>query len=57
MNLQALPYIIMTGAAFGTNLVALRFAVGQFEPFALAGLRLAVASLAFLSPGFRSASV
>lgn len=38
----------MTGTAFGTNLVALRFAVGQFEPFALAGLRLAVASVAFL---------
>ena len=48
MNFQALPYILLTGAAFGTNLVALRFAMDQFEPFALAGLRLAVASFAFL---------
>jgi len=48
LNFQALPYIILTGVAFGANLVALRFAIGEFEPFALAGLRLAVASLAFL---------
>ena len=45
MSVQALPYVVLLGALFGTTLVASRFSVGQFEPLTYIGLRLMIASL------------
>ncbi|MEM7346448.1 MAG: DMT family transporter [Chloroflexota bacterium] len=49
MNFQSLPYVILTGFCFGSGLIALRFGLQQFNPFIYTGLRLFLASLAFLS--------
>lgn len=48
MNSQALPYIILLGFIWGSNLVVARFGLAQFNPFAFVGLRLAIACLAHL---------
>ena len=48
MNIQSLPYILLTGLAFGSSLVASRFGLKQFDPFVYTGLRLVLASLGFL---------
>jgi drug/metabolite transporter (DMT)-like permease len=49
MNTQAIPYILVTGLAFGSSLIASRFGINQINPYIFTGLRLAMASLAFLS--------
>ncbi len=49
MQLQALPVVVFVGFLLGTNLIASRFLLNQFEPLTYVGLRLAVASAAFLS--------
>lgn len=49
MNLQALLYIVLTGSLLGMNLIAARFMLDQFTPLVFVGLRLAMASAAFLS--------
>jgi drug/metabolite transporter (DMT)-like permease len=48
VNSQALPYIILLGFIWGSNLVVARFGLAQFEPLAFVGLRLAIACLAHL---------
>lgn len=48
MNMQALPYILFTGLAFGSSLIVSRFGIKQIDPYVFTGLRLAMASLAFL---------
>lgn len=48
MNTQTLPVIALTGFLLGTNVIAARFALGQFEPLPFVGLRMAVAGVAFL---------
>jgi drug/metabolite transporter (DMT)-like permease len=48
MNIQALPYVVLTGFFFGTSLTAARFAIGQFSPIAFVNLRLLLASLCFV---------
>jgi drug/metabolite transporter (DMT)-like permease len=49
MNMQALPYILITGLAFGSSLISSRFGIRQINPYVFTGLRLAMASLAFLT--------
>ncbi|MFN2195620.1 MAG: DMT family transporter [Anaerolineales bacterium] len=49
MILEALPYLLIQGILFGTTLVASRYSVGQFSPTTYIWLRLALASLAYLS--------
>lgn len=48
MHTKAFPYILLLGLLWGSNLVVSRFAVGQFGGVMFAGLRLAVAGLAFV---------
>ncbi|MCB8944894.1 MAG: EamA family transporter, partial [Ardenticatenaceae bacterium] len=48
MNIQALPYILLTGFFFGSSLIASRFAIGQFSPITFVNLRLLVATVCFL---------
>lgn len=48
MHTKAFPYIGLLGFLWGTNLVVMRVAVGQFDPVVFAGVRLLVASVAFL---------
>jgi len=45
---QALPYILLLGILWGSNLVASRFGIGQFDPILFVGLRLFIASIAHL---------
>ena len=45
MDSQALPYILLLGLLWGTNLVASRFGIGQFDPILFVGLRVALASV------------
>lgn len=47
MDIRALPYILLMGAVFGTNVVLSRFSISQFDPTTYIGLRLLIASLAY----------
>ncbi|MFC1936263.1 DMT family transporter [Chloroflexota bacterium] len=47
MPLQAVPFIVILGALWGTTLVASRFSVDQFAPSTYIGLRLMLAVLGF----------
>jgi drug/metabolite transporter (DMT)-like permease len=49
LNIQVLPYILLTGLAFGSSLIASRFGIRQINPFVYTGLRVTLASLGFLS--------
>ncbi len=49
MNFKALPLILLTGFLLGTNLIVSRVVLDQFHPLTYVGLRLMVASSAFLS--------
>lgn len=49
MNSHALSYIVLTGFLLGTNVIAARFGINQFEPIAFVGLRMVIAGLAFLT--------
>lgn len=49
MHRQALPYVFLLSFFWGTNLVASRFGIGEFEPFQFITLRLLIA-LAFFVP-------
>jgi drug/metabolite transporter (DMT)-like permease len=42
---EALPFILLQGALFGTTLIASRFSVGQFHPLVYLALRMLLASL------------
>ena len=48
MDSQALPYILLLGILWGSNLVASRFGIGQFDPILFVGLRLFIASIAHI---------
>jgi drug/metabolite transporter (DMT)-like permease len=48
LNSQALPYIILLGFIWGSNLVVARFGLEQINPLTFVGLRLALASVAHL---------
>lgn len=48
MDSQALPYILLLGILWGSNLVASRFGIGQFDPLLFVGLRLFIASIAHI---------
>ena len=48
MHTKAFPYIGILGFFWGTNLVAARFGVGEFEPFLFIALRLSLAAICFL---------
>lgn len=48
MHTKAFPYIAVLGSLWGTNIVVSRFAVGQFGSVVFAGLRLALAAMAFV---------
>lgn len=48
INLKALPYIILLGSMFGSNMVAARFALGQMEPNVFNSLRLILVNLIFV---------
>jgi drug/metabolite transporter (DMT)-like permease len=45
---KALPYVILLGALFGSNLVLARYLLTQFQPIVLNSLRLVTASILFL---------
>jgi drug/metabolite transporter (DMT)-like permease len=46
---QAIPYILLLGFLFGSNLITSRFSVGQFHPMLYVGLRMGLASLGYLA--------
>ncbi len=48
MSTKSIPWIVLLGFVFGSTLVISRFSVGQFAPSTYVGLRLGLASLAFL---------
>ncbi|MBK8903051.1 MAG: DMT family transporter [Anaerolineaceae bacterium] len=48
MHTKALPYVCLLGLLWGTNLVIMRAGVGQFDPILFVGIRLLLASLAFV---------
>lgn len=48
MHTKAFPYIGLLGLLWGSNLVVMRLGVGQFDPILFTGIRLLVASLAFV---------
>jgi drug/metabolite transporter (DMT)-like permease len=45
MDSQALPYILLLGLLWGSNLVASRFGIGQFDPILFVGSRLLLSSI------------
>ena len=47
MDKKAFPYILALGFAWGLNLVASRFGIGQFEPLMWVALRLIISVAAF----------
>ena len=49
MHTKALPYVGLLGLLWGTNLVIMRIGVGQFDPMVFVGIRLLMASLAFVA--------
>ena len=49
MTTPALPYILLLGFLFGSTLIASRFSVGQYSTLTYIGLRLVLASIAFLA--------
>ncbi len=48
MHTKAFPYIGMLGLFWGTNIVASRFGVGEFDPYVFIAIRLTIATLFFL---------
>lgn len=48
LSLEAIPYILLLGLMFGTTLTASSFGVGQFASMTFIGIRLALASAAYL---------
>jgi drug/metabolite transporter (DMT)-like permease len=47
-NVKALPYIILLGFLFGTNMVAARFSLGQFDPNTFNSFRLIIVTICFV---------
>ena len=49
MNVQALLFLILNGALYGSLSIASRFSLGQFNPVGYSSFRFILASLAYLS--------
>lgn len=47
MHTKAFPYLILLSLFWGTNIVASRFGIGEFDPYFFIALRLAIATLFF----------
>ena len=47
MHTKAFPYIGLLSLFWGTNIVASRFGIGEFDPYLFIALRLAIATVAF----------
>ena len=47
MHTKALPYVGLLSLFWGTNVVASRFGIGDFDPYVFIALRLSIASAAF----------
>lgn len=47
MHTKALPYVGLLSLFWGTNVVASRFGIGDFDPYVFIALRLSIASIAF----------
>ena len=48
MPVQSIPYVLLLGLVFGSTLVVSRFSVGQFFPLTYVGIRLVLASIAYV---------
>jgi drug/metabolite transporter (DMT)-like permease len=48
MQPKAFPYILLLSLFWGTNIVASRFGIGEFDPYLFIALRLAIATLFFV---------
>ena len=48
MQPQAFPYILLLSLFWGTNIVASRFGIGEFDPYLFIALRLTIATLFFV---------
>jgi drug/metabolite transporter (DMT)-like permease len=48
MQSQAFPYILLLSLFWGTNIVASRFGIGEFDPYLFTTFRLAIATLFFV---------
>jgi drug/metabolite transporter (DMT)-like permease len=48
MHTKAFPYIALLSLFWGTNIVASRFGIGEFDPYLFIALRLAIATLFFV---------
>jgi len=47
MHTKAFPYIALLGLFWGTNIVASRFGIGEFDPYLFIALRLSIATVFF----------
>lgn len=47
MHTKAFPYIALLSLFWGTNIVASRFGIGEFDPYLFIALRLSIATAAF----------
>ncbi len=45
---QALPYILLVGTIYGSNMVVARFSLGQYAPLTLVSLRLLIAAVIYV---------
>jgi drug/metabolite transporter (DMT)-like permease len=48
MQVKALPFVILLSFFWGTNVVASRFGIGEFDPYLFITLRLSIATLFFV---------
>lgn len=48
MHTKALPYVALLSLFWGTNVVASRFGIGEFDPYLFITLRLSIATLFFV---------
>jgi len=48
MHTKALPYVFLLSLFWGTNVVASRFGIGEFNPYLFITLRLTIAILFFI---------
>ncbi len=46
-SLKAIPYIVLVGSIYGSNMVIARFSLGQYAPLTLVALRLTIAALVY----------
>ena len=47
-SLKALPFILLVGTIYGSNMVVSRFSLGQYAPLTLVSLRMLIAGLVYL---------